>query len=73
MYWWLFKSEHKAAPDNRIRTLLDPSHAATIGVSGDTPAALAGLRGILLYDGFISAPDLPRKPSSVVSCRPVTA
>ena len=73
VYWWLFKTEHKGAQDNRIWTLLEqdafkeiykawktqgypfdslvPSYATTIGVSGDTPAALADLMGILLNDG----------------------
>jgi len=74
VYWWLFKTEHKTAQDNRIRTLLEqdafreiwkswkgqgyafdslvPSYATTIGVSGDTPAALAELAGIVLNDGM---------------------
>jgi membrane peptidoglycan carboxypeptidase len=73
VYWWLFKTEHKAAQDNRIRTLLEqdafreiwkswrrqgypfdslvPSYATTIGVSGDTPAALAELAGIVMNEG----------------------
>ena len=73
VYWWLFKTEHKGAQDNRIWTLLEqdafkeihkawkkqgypfdslvPSYATTIGVSGDTPAALAELMGILVNDG----------------------
>jgi membrane peptidoglycan carboxypeptidase len=73
VYWWLFKTGHKEAQDNRIRTLLEqdafneihkawkrqgypfdslvPSYATTIGVSGDTPAALADLMGILVNDG----------------------
>ncbi|HYL34886.1 MAG TPA: transglycosylase domain-containing protein [Bryobacteraceae bacterium] len=73
VYWWLFKTQHKGAQDNRIRTLLEqdafkqifkawkrqgypfdslvPSYATTIGVSGDTPAALAELMGILMHDG----------------------
>jgi membrane peptidoglycan carboxypeptidase len=73
VYWWLFKTEHKTAQDNRIRTLLEQdafkeiyrawkrqgypfdslvsSYATTIGVSGDTPAALAELMGILLHNG----------------------
>src|SRR5579859_6366497 len=73
VYWWLFKTEHKNAQDNRIRTLLEqdafreiwkswkrqgypfdslvPSYATTIGVSGDTPAALSELVGIVLNDG----------------------
>ncbi len=73
VYWWLFKTEHKGAQDNRIWTLLEqdafkeiykawkkngypfdslvPSYATTIGVSGDTPAALADLMGILVNDG----------------------
>jgi membrane peptidoglycan carboxypeptidase len=73
VYWWLFKTEHKTAQDNRIRTLLEqdafreiwkswkrqgypfeslvPSYATTIGVSGDTPAALAELVGIVMNDG----------------------
>ena len=73
VYWWLFKTEHKTAQDNRIRTLLEqdafreiwkswkrqgypfdslvPSYATTIGVSGDTPAALAELAGIVMNDG----------------------
>jgi membrane peptidoglycan carboxypeptidase len=74
VYWWLFKTEHKTAQDNRIRTLLEqdafreiwkswkrqgypfeslvPSYATTIGVSGDTPAALAELVGIVMSDGI---------------------
>jgi membrane peptidoglycan carboxypeptidase len=74
VYWWLFKTEHKAAQDNRIRTLLEqdafreiwkswrrqgypfdslvPSYATTIGVSGDTPAALAELAGIVMNGGI---------------------
>jgi membrane peptidoglycan carboxypeptidase len=74
VYWWLFKTEHKNAQDNRIRTLLEqdafreiwkswkrqgypseslvPSYATTIGVSGDTPAALAELVGIVMNDGI---------------------
>ena len=74
VYWWLFKTEHKTAQDNRIRTLLEqdafreiwkswkrqgypfdslvPSYATTIGVSGDTPAALAELMGIVMNDGI---------------------
>jgi membrane peptidoglycan carboxypeptidase len=74
VYWWLFKTEHKTAQDNRIRTLLEqdafreiwkswkrqgyqfeslvPSYATTIGVSGDTPAALAELVGIVMNDGI---------------------
>jgi membrane peptidoglycan carboxypeptidase len=73
VYWWLFKTEHKGAQDNRIWILLEqdafkeihkawkkqgypfdslvPSYATTIGVSGDTPAALAELMGILVNDG----------------------
>jgi len=73
VYWWLFKTEHKNAQDNRIRTLLEqdafreiwkswkrqgypfdslvPSYATTIGVSGDTPAALAELVGIVMNGG----------------------
>jgi membrane peptidoglycan carboxypeptidase len=73
VYWWLFKTEHKGAQDNRIWTLLEqdafneihkawksqgypfdslvPSYATTIGVSGDTPAALADLMGIILNGG----------------------
>ncbi len=74
VYWWLFKTEHKGAQDNRIWTLLEqdafkeiykawktqgypfdslvPSYATTIGVSGDTPAALADLMGTILNDGI---------------------
>ena len=74
VYWWLFKTEHKTAQDNRIRTLLEqdafreiwkswkrqgypfdslvPSYATTIGVSGDTPAALAELAGIVMNGGI---------------------
>lgn len=73
VYWWLFKTEHKGAQDNRIWTLLEqdafkeiykawkrqgypfnslvPSYATTIGVSGDTPAALAELMGIIENNG----------------------
>ena len=73
VYWWLFKTDHKTAQDNRIRTLLEqdafreiwkswkrqgypfdslvPSYATTIGVSGDTPAALAELAGIVMNGG----------------------
>jgi membrane peptidoglycan carboxypeptidase len=73
VYWWLFKTEHKNAQDNRIRTLLEqdafreiwkswkrqgypfeslvPSYATTIGVSGDTPAALSELVGIVMNGG----------------------
>ncbi|HEX4593654.1 MAG TPA: transglycosylase domain-containing protein [Bryobacteraceae bacterium] len=73
VYWWLFRTGHKSAQDNRIRTLLEqdafreiwkswkrqgypfvslvPSYATTIGVSGDTPAALAELAGIVMNDG----------------------
>ncbi|HEV2473359.1 MAG TPA: hypothetical protein VGS41_11870, partial [Chthonomonadales bacterium] len=65
VYWWLFKTSHMGAQNNRIYTLLEqdafkeiykawkregypfdslvPSYATTIGVSGDTPAALAEL------------------------------
>ena len=68
VYWWLFKTSHVGAQNNRIHTLLEqdafkeiykawkrqgypfdslvPSYATTIGVSGDTPAALAELVGI---------------------------
>jgi cell division protein FtsI/penicillin-binding protein 2 len=74
VYWWLFKTEHKTAQDNRIRTLMEqdafreiwkswkrqgypfdslvPSYATTIGVSGDTPAALAELMGIVMNNGI---------------------
>jgi membrane peptidoglycan carboxypeptidase len=74
VYWWLLKTEHKSAQDNRIRTLLEqdafreiwkswkrqgyrfnslvPSYATTIGVSGDTPAALADLAGVMMNDGI---------------------
>lgn len=73
VYWWLFKTEHKGAQDNRVWTLLEqdafkeiykawkrqgypfnslvPSYATTIGVSGDTPAALAELMGIIENNG----------------------
>ena len=73
VYWWLFKTSHKGAQNNRIYTLLEqdafkeifkawkrhgypfdslvPSYATTIGVSGDTPAALAELVGTVMRRG----------------------
>jgi membrane peptidoglycan carboxypeptidase len=73
VYAWLFKTRHKSAQDNRIRTVLEadafkeihkawkrlgfpfdylvPSYATAIGSSGDNPAALARLMGILANDG----------------------
>jgi membrane peptidoglycan carboxypeptidase len=73
VYWWLFKTSHMGAQNNRIYTLLEqdafkeifkawkrqgypfdslvPSYATTIGVSGDTPAALADLVGTVMRDG----------------------
>ena len=74
VYGWLFKSRHKSARDNRIRTMLEieaftdihqrwqrvgypfdhlvPSLATAIGSSGDRPAALAELIGIIQNDGI---------------------
>jgi membrane peptidoglycan carboxypeptidase len=74
VYWWLFKTSHAGAQNNRIYTLLEqdafkeifkawkrqgypfdslvPSYATTIGVSGDTPAALAELVGTVLRGGI---------------------
>ncbi|HLG99239.1 MAG TPA: transglycosylase domain-containing protein [Bryobacteraceae bacterium] len=74
VYWWLFKTSHKGAQNNRIYTLLEqdafkeifkawkrhgypfdslvPSYATTIGVSGDTPAALAELVGTIMREGM---------------------
>ncbi len=74
VYSWLFKSRHKSARDNRIRTMLEieafldihqrwqrlgypfdhlvPSLATAIGSSGDRPAALAELIGIIQNDGI---------------------
>lgn len=79
VYWWLFKTSHAGAQNNRIYTLLEqdafkeifkawkrqgypfdslvPSYATTIGVSGDTPAALAQLVGTILCGGM-RYPDL---------------
>ena len=73
VYWWLFKTSHVGAQNNRIYTLLEqdafkeiykawkrqgypfdslvPSYATTIGVSGDTPAALAELVGTIMRGG----------------------
>ena len=73
VYWWLFKTNHQGAQNNRIYTLLEqdafkeifkawkrqgypfdslvPSYATTIGVSGDTPAALADLMGTIMRGG----------------------
>lgn len=73
VYWWLFKTDHSGAQNNRIFTLLEqdafkeiykswkrqgypfdslvPSYATTIGVSGDTPAALSELVGIIMRGG----------------------
>ena len=73
VYWWLFKTSHMGAQNNRIYTLLEqdafkeiykawkregypfdslvPSYATTIGVSGDTPAALAELVGAIMRGG----------------------
>ncbi len=73
VYWWLFKTSHMGAQNNRIYTLLEqdafkeifkawkrqgypfdslvPSYATTIGVSGDTPAALAELVGTIMRGG----------------------
>ena len=73
VYWWLFKTSHIGAQNNRIYTLLEqdafkeifkvwkrqgypfdslvPSYATTIGVSGDTPAALAELVGTIMRGG----------------------
>jgi len=73
VYWWLFKTNHFGAQNNRIYTLLEqdafqeifkawkrqgypfdslvPSYATTIGVSGDTPAALAELVGTIQRGG----------------------
>ncbi len=73
VYWWLFRTAHTGAQNNRIYTLLEqdafkeifkawkrqgypfdslvPSYATTIGVSGDTPAALADLVGTVMRDG----------------------
>ena len=74
VYWWLFKTGHFGAQNNRIYTLLEedafkeihkawkrqgypfdslvPSYATTIGVSGDTPAALAELVGTIMRGGI---------------------
>ncbi|WP_116472768.1 transglycosylase domain-containing protein [Zobellella maritima] len=74
VYGWLFKTRHRSARDNRIRTMLEveafldihqrwqrlgfpfdhlvPSLATAIGSSGDRPAALAELMGIILNDGI---------------------
>ena len=73
VYWWLYKTSHMGAQNNRIYTLLEqdafkeifkawkrqgypfdslvPSYATTIGVSGDTPAALAELMGTIVRGG----------------------
>ena len=75
VYWWLFKTGHFGAQNNRIYTLLEedafkeiykawkrqgypfdslvPSYATTIGVSGDTPAALAALVGTVMRGGVL--------------------
>lgn len=74
VYGWLFKTRHRSARDNRLRTMLEveafldihqrwqrvgfpfdhlvPSLATAIGSSGDKPAALAELMGIILNDGI---------------------
>jgi len=74
VYEWLFKSRHRSARDNRIRTMVEveafveihqrwqklgypfshlvPSLATALGSSGDRPAALAELIGIILNDGM---------------------
>lgn len=74
VYGWLFRTRHKSARDNRIRTMLEveafldihqrwqrlgypfahlvPSLATAIGSSGDRPAALAELMGIIQNDGI---------------------
>lgn len=73
VYGWLFKTRHRSARDNRLRTMLEveafldihqrwqrvgfpfdhlvPSLATALGSSGDRPAALAELMGIILNDG----------------------
>ena len=72
-YQWLFKTRHRSARDNRIRSLLEieafwdlhqrwqrlgypfdylvPSLATALGSSGDRPAALAELMGIIVNEG----------------------
>ena len=74
VYSWLFKSRHRSARDNRVRTMLEieafteihkrwvrlgypfdhlvPSLATAIGSSGDRPAALSELIGIIQNDGI---------------------
>ncbi|MDE2398181.1 MAG: transglycosylase domain-containing protein [Burkholderiales bacterium] len=74
VYGWLFKTRHKGAQDERIRTLLEqqafveiqrdwkrlgypfdsltPSYATALGASGDRPAALAELMGIVVNRGL---------------------
>lgn len=73
VYTWLFKTRHKGAQDQRIRSLLEqegfqeiqrrwkrlgyafdaltPSYASALGASGDRPAALAELMGIIVNEG----------------------
>ncbi|MGL5302348.1 MAG: transglycosylase domain-containing protein [Aeromonas sp.] len=73
VYSWLFKTRHRSARDNRIRTMLEveafldihqrwaklgypfdhlvPSLATALGSSGDRPAALAELMGIIQNGG----------------------
>ncbi|PJG58784.1 transglycosylase domain-containing protein [Aeromonas cavernicola] len=79
VYSWLFKTRHRSARDNRIRTMLEveafldihqrwarlgypfdhlvPSLATALGSSGDRPAALAELMGII-QNGGVRSPTL---------------
>ncbi|UAW99052.1 penicillin-binding protein [Halopseudomonas nanhaiensis] len=73
VYGWLFRTRHRSARDNRIRTMLEveayldiharwqamgypfdhlvPSLGTALGSSGDRPAALAELMGIIQNGG----------------------
>jgi membrane peptidoglycan carboxypeptidase len=73
-YGWLFRTRHRQAQDQRIRSLVEieafreiqrawrrlgypfesltPSYATAIGASGDRPAALAELMGIIANRGL---------------------
>lgn len=74
VYGWLFRTRHRSARDNRIRTMLEveayldihsrwrrmgypfdhlvPSLGTALGSSGDRPAALAELMGIIQNGGM---------------------
>ncbi|SDR78336.1 Membrane carboxypeptidase (penicillin-binding protein) [Halopseudomonas xinjiangensis] len=74
VYGWLFRTRHRSARDNRIRTMLEveayldiharwqamgypfdhlvPSLGTALGSSGDRPAALAELMGIIQNGGI---------------------